>query len=239
MILALWSVSAARAACPVPFTEIELRSLVAQSKQAVFDDDPLGHKRVFAEFLGRVPCLDHQLPRDAYAQLLLDEAIVRYVGKASWEQPLGTALTIFQDLPGVPKYLTEGYLPPLPFRRGDAVRPDDAAIFVDGVLVTTPEIPVVPPEHIVQVWRDGDWHSVYLDESHPAIPPEWIAPKPKEVIEVERPDTAWKPSGRGGIGVSFGIAVANQLVDFPGTYLPDSNAVGGAGGIVTAGVQPI
>lgn len=234
MIIVWASLSATAADCASAFTEFELRALVDASEGAVFDDDSLTHKQLFAEFTSRVPCLDHQLPKDVWARLLLDEAIVRFAAKGAWQPPLETALGIFPDLE-VPKYLRDQYVRPPAPPTGDTPIPEDATLFVDGVL--QPRVPLLFGEHVVQVWRDGAWHSVVADAATP-VPAGWLVPKPKEIVEVERAETEWVPRGRGGVGLGFGAFVANQFVEGEGTYLPDARQIGGDVIVGTRGFQP-
>jgi hypothetical protein len=221
--------------CATPFSEFEVRALVDASEGALFNDDLLTHKQLFAEFVRRAPCLNQQLPKDAWAQLLLDEAIVRFTAKGVWQPLLETALQIFPDLE-VPKYLRDQHVRPADQKYGEAPIPEDATLFVDGVL--QPRIPLLVGEHVVQVWRDGRWRSVYLDGATP-FPAEWLVPKPKEVIEVEKVDGAWVPVGRGAVGVGFGVLVTNQFVEGEGTYLPDARLIGGSTVVSSHGFQPV
>lgn len=219
--------------CPVPFTEYDVRAISSESKRAVFRDDAVSHKRLFTDLVRQVPCLDHQLSKDAWAVLLLDEAIVRNVAKADWQGVLTTAMSIFSDLEA-PQYMLDAWERGAKQVYGEGVIPPDATLFVDGVLQS--RIPLLTGEHIVQVWRDNRWRSVFLDGVTP-FPSDWLAPKPKEVVYVEAPDESWQPTGRGSVGVEFGVLVSNQLIDEPGTYLADAGRVGGSAGIAAHGVQ--
>lgn len=219
--------------CPIPFGEYDVRAIAGESKRAVFRDDAVSHKRLFADFVRQVPCLDHQLSKDAWAVLLLDEAIVRNVAKADWQGVLTTAMSIYSDLE-VPQYMLDAWQRGAKQAYGEGTVPSDATLFVDGVL--QPKIPLLTGEHVVQVWRDNRWRSVYLDGATP-FPSDWLAPKPKEVVYVEAPDETWQPTGRGSVGIEFGVLVANQLIDEPGTYLADASRAGGSAGIAAHGAQ--
>jgi hypothetical protein len=232
----LWFPAAALAqddgGCSVPFTEFDLRALVARSEDALMRDDALGHERLFAEFRSRVPCLDGQLPKDAWSRLLRGEAIVRRVRGEPWIPLLDTALAIYSDL-DVPPYLLEQFsrLPPVP-PSTEPLAPD-AALFVDGVLVGA--VPTLTGEHVVQVWRDGRWRSAYVQDA--PVPTAWIAPAAAVVVD-EGP-ARWKPSSRGTFGALLGPSIGRQLVEDPAEWLGDQRQVGVWAGATTTGVVPV
>lgn len=247
-MVSLLLLAAARAQdCPAPLTEFDVRQIVRQSNDALFRDDTLGHKRLFGELVEAVPCLDGQLPKDAWAHLLVNEAIVRRVTKEDWQATLGTALAVFPEFPDVPPYLLAEYSPPPPPRTVAGVIPDDATLFVDGVLQQ--EIPDLEGEHVAQLWRDGRWTSRFLVDE--AIPAAWLVPKPPVVVEVVREEVVWTPAGRGALGAGLGFAIGRQLVeDLPGAdaepvgpiapaFLADNRSYGGLSALASFGVQPI
>jgi hypothetical protein len=242
-LAALLSAGVAGAAeeCGVSLGDPDVRALAKLSSQAIFDDDPVTHKRVYGELVRLVPCLDHPISREVWATVLLDEAIVRYVGKEPWEAVLATALAVHPGLERVPQYLLDGFTRPPPTTYADVPVPADAALFVDGVLV--PRAPLFDPAstevHLVQVWRDGRMRSRYLEPGIP-FPSEWLEPKPIEVIEIEKiDDDVWTPAGRGAVGLGFGVLVSSQLVEDPGTWLADASLTGGATTLSVAGFQPV
>jgi hypothetical protein len=223
-------------ACAELLHEHELRALVERSTAALFDDKPQGHTVVYDEVTQKIPCLDHQLPKDAWAQLSLNEAIVRYVAREDWQPILSRALTIFPELEDVPDYLLAEWVRPAPPHDSRLPIPPDATLFVDGVL--TPRVWELVGEHVVQVWRDGRWSSVLLRPGEP-FPEAWLVPKPKEILTVEKEDERWVPSGRGGVGLGFGVWVGNQMVEDIGNYLPDASVIGGNSILGAHGAQPI
>ncbi|MEZ4237827.1 MAG: hypothetical protein R3F59_17105 [Myxococcota bacterium] len=232
--------AAQQADCSVPLGDADVRALAKVSSQAIFDDDPVTHKRVYGELVRLAPCLDHPVSRDAWAQLLLDEAIVRYVAKEPWQPVLATALAVRPDLSGVPQYLLDAFVAPPPPPPGPAV-PEDAALFVDGVLVrrAPQRDPAAPDVHLVQLWRDGRMRSRYLQPGVP-FPDDWLEAAPVRVVEVEKADDGvWEPAGRGAVGLGFGVLVSSQLVEDPGTWLADASLTGGAGALTLAGFQPV
>lgn len=220
------------AGCGVPFTEFDLRALVEQSDAAMLDDDALAHSRLFTEFVTRVPCLDAQVPKDALARLLLNEAIVRRIQGKPWMPVLDTALDIWSELP-VPDYLRSQFSPLPPPAPAEVELPADVALFVDGVLL--PAVPALAGEHVVQTWRDRRWRSVWVDDA--PVPPAWIAAR-KEVV-VDTGPARWKPASRGTFGGSIGPHVGRQFVSEPREYLGDQQQYALAVGIGTTGVVPV
>ncbi|MEQ1572491.1 MAG: hypothetical protein ABMA64_43125 [Myxococcota bacterium] len=239
MIALGWGAAAsAEVPCEAPFTEFDLRALVGRSERALADDDLLAHQRAFAEFVDQVRCLDHQLPKDAYARLLVDEAIARYLRKAEWEPTLGSAMLLVPDLEQVPDYLLQKLPRPIPPRSTGVRVPTDSALFVDGELWA--EVPMLGGEHVVQQWRDGEWRTVWLDGAVTTeVPAEWLVEKPPTIVEIEKPDPTWQPVGRGAVGLAFGLFDARQLVEEPGTYLADADHFGAASALTTRGWQPV
>lgn len=235
MIVAFWFASARAQDCAQPLSELEFRALVRESKEAIFRDDVLTHRRLFGELAERVPCLTGQLPKDAWAELLVSEAIVRNATGGDWQAPLATALAVFPDLAAVPEYLMEQYAPGPPARATGAPIPSDATLFVDGVLVAA--VPELQGQHIVQVWRDGRWRSAWSDSA--PVPAEWLIPKAPDVVTVQAGDDGASPRGRGALGVAVGFALGRQMVEDPGSYLADGRQLSGLFGIASHGVQPI
>jgi hypothetical protein len=235
-LLLLQAARAQDPGCAEALHEHELRAMVKRSTEALFDDKPQGHNLVYEELAARIGCLDHQLPKDAWAQLSLNEAIVRYVSREDWQPILSRALEIFPDLEDVPDYLLREWVRPPAPRYNRLPVPPDATLFVDGVL--TARVWELTGEHVVQVWRDGRWSSALLRPGDP-FPEAWLAPRPKEILTVEATDERWQPSGRGGLGLGFGVWVSNQMVEDIGNYLPDASAVGGSSILGAHGAQPI
>lgn len=232
-------------ACARAFEEPVLRAMVKGSSDALSNDDPLGHKKMYSQFVAMVPCLRSQLPKDAWARLLINEAIVRRATQDPyWRAPLSTAMAIYPDLDAVPDYIARDYVPsPPPVPRAEPV-PGDAALFVDGVLQEV--VPVLSGEHILQLWRDGAWQSLHVIDQQ--IPDAWLVERPREVVTVAADPEVWAPVGRGTLGVTFGLGVVNQLVEDPGlppgeieawTFLADAQQLAPVVGLASAGVQPI
>jgi hypothetical protein len=232
----LWFSSIAAAqedgTCSVPFTEFELRTLVSRSDEALLTDDAAAHGRLFTEFRQRVACLEGQLPEDAWARLLLNEAIVRKVQGKAWIPLLDTALDAWSDLV-VPPYLLEQFSPAPPLPASGVKLPLDGALFVDGVLA--PAVPALAGEHVAQMWRDGRWHTRYLDNEQ--VPNVWLVPRAVAVVDAgpER----WSPASRGSVGAILGPSLTRQFVSEAADWL--GNQQGGALwlGLVSTGVAPL
>lgn len=219
--------------CGVPFGEFELRELVTRSDDALLKDDVVAHGRLFTEFRTRVPCLVGQLPKDAWARLLLNEAIVRRVQGRPWAPLLDVALDAYSDLV-VPSYLMQEFSPAPPAQDSGKVLPSDATLFLDGSLI--PYVPVLTGEHVVQVWRDRRWRSVYLEDA--PVPAEWIAPT-VVAAPIETGPVKWKPSSRGTVGAALGPGPGRQFVSVPADWLGDQQAYAFTFGVTSAGVLPI
>lgn len=231
--------------CAQAFEEPVLRAMVKGSTDALSNDDPLGHKKMYNQFVAMVPCLRSQLPKDAWARLLINDAIVRKATQdPDWMAPLSTAMAIFPDLDAVPGYIARDFAPSLPPPPRPEPIPEDATLFVDGVLQQS--VPILSGEHILQLWRDGAWQSLHVVDQQ--VPSAWLVARPREVVQVEADTGEWVPEGRGILGVSFGLAVVSQLVEdplqLPGepepwTFLADAQQFAPLIGIASAGAQPI
>lgn len=236
---ALW-VSPAYAQAPdcSPLREFELRAMVRESKDAIFRDDVLSHKRVWDEFIAEVRCLDHQLPKDAWAELLVSEAIVRNATGGDWQRPLSTVMLVLPDIESVPQYLLDQYESRPPPRIGTIGMPREATLFVDGVLWSHP--PELRGDHIAQRYKDGRWDSVWLTDGA-QVPAEWLVPDAPEVVEVvaERDLGPWDARGRGAVSAFLGGGNLAQLVDEPGSYLGNTQLLGLQLGVSSHGAQPV
>lgn len=231
--------------CFQSFTEFDVRALLAQSNAATYNDDTVAHKRLFDEFVSRVPCLEAQLPKDAWAQMLVNEAVYRKVTGAAFDDILGTALEIYPEIPDVPEILMDEYAPPPPVRFHAQPIPEDATLFVDGVL--QPKVPVIEGEHVLQLWRDGKWTNLFVEDQQ--VPPDWLVPKPEKIREVVLVEEVWEPAGRGVVGAGLGFTLGRQMIEDPpgapppasGTdeFLADNRTVGVLSSIGSFGVQPI
>ncbi len=235
----MWLAALAQASaqpCAAAFTEHDLRTLIEASSDAILREDALTHKRLFEEFTSQVSCLTGQLPKDAWAALLVNEAVVQNVLGGDWRTPLDTALNVFPDVEGVPDFLAEQHAPRPPAAPLNVSIPDDAALFVDGVLV--PRVPALAGLHVAQVWRDGVWRTTLLVDQ--SVPLTWLQPKAREVVEVQAEvQGPWMAEGRGVVGIQLGLAVASQLVEEPGTFLSDAQSFGGIAGFAAHGLQPL
>jgi hypothetical protein len=186
---------------------------------------------LFSEFVTAVPCLEGQLPKDAWARLLRSEAIVRRVQGKPWMPLLDTAVGIWSDLEVQPYLLELFERQPVAGTTGVPI-PDDAVLFVDGVLVAA--VPEIRGEHVAQVWRDGRWRTAYLVDA--PIPAAWLAP---DAAPVDTGPKTWSPASRGTVGASIGPSFGRQLVEDPADWLGDQRQLGGWTGAVTTGVLPI
>jgi len=231
MLLALSTPALASPEC-APFVEQDLRELVARSKAAIDADDVVSHGALFRELQARLPCLEAQVPKEAWAEFLVGMAVVEFALGRSWEPPLRTAL-------GIHPSVTRDYGPPeireypLPEggQSGTATLAAGAVYFVDGVVVTT--APSLDGLHVVQRLEGGSWTTeVLLDEPFPA---EWIAAPPPPVVEpppaqVVEPRPPGHPrSGRGLFATGIVMCTLGSLTG-GGTYW-----IGHGGGIFTKG----
>ena len=71
--------------------EARLRSIVADAKAAVDRDDLVTFVQLRRTLIGDLPCLEGQLPVDAWARFLLDDAVVEFALGEAWKEPLATA----------------------------------------------------------------------------------------------------------------------------------------------------
>ncbi len=221
---------AAQAACTA-LTENEVRAIAEQSANALLTDDTTTHRRGWGELQDGFPCLQAQLPKEAWASLLVSEAIVRNALGEDWLQPLDTALEAWPDAPGIPDFLREQYVArdpaqPVPHR---LVRPG-ATLFVDGVLMARP--PQLSGLHAVQLLENGYWTNLILVAD--PIPLAWL-------VSDEAPPPPPKPpiTGRGSLSLAVGLSTVSQSVSVPGTFFGDTGQTGVLTGVTLIGVEPI
>jgi len=228
----LLSASPAWAApCADPVTEADVRGFARRSSESIEMDDIAGHRRAWSDMLVSVPCLVDQLPREPWAELLVNEAIVREATAVrGWHSLLTVATRIAPDLDDIPGFLLEAWVPVSDPDPGTVDVPADAALFIDGIL--QPRVQDLRGEHIVQVWRDGRWRSAMVVNDGP--PPAWLAPR-------EAPPVAGAPDAvpvapaaprrparaAGSIEIALGVALLQEGVP------------SGLAGLATHGVQPI
>jgi len=215
--------------------------MVKASETAINQDDAYKHKTLMAEFLRSLPCVETQLPKDAWAQFLVSEAIVRYASEQDWKNALNTALNVWPDVPGVPEFILDEWGPEAPKGPLDTPTPAGTTLFLDGVLVTRPLM--LTGLHIVQRLRDGKWDTRLLeDENWPA---EWFA-KEVELDDDGNPIAAPDPvpdgpveiKGRAAIGVLVGAGFESQAVDPAGNYLGNAQHTGPLSGLSFWGEIP-
>ena len=106
----------AHAAC-TELLPADVERLAEASAQALLTDDSTTHRRDWLDLKEGLPCLRGQLPKDAWASLLVSEAIVRNALGEDWLEPLDTASAIAPDLPGLPQFMRDQYTaaaPPAP-----------------------------------------------------------------------------------------------------------------------------
>ncbi|MCB9683942.1 MAG: hypothetical protein H6738_01690 [Alphaproteobacteria bacterium] len=75
-MLIAWTLATARAGCPLSADDIVAAS--ERSASAIAADDAPEHAKTFTALLRDLHCLEEELPREAWARLLLDEAIVSF-----------------------------------------------------------------------------------------------------------------------------------------------------------------
>lgn len=224
--------------CAQPFTDLDLQQIVDLSDRALDDGDALAHKRLWIEFVGRVPCLEGQIARDGWARLLVNQAVVsKKVTGGDWSAMLSTALRTW-PLVEVPRSVLDEHAPLPPPESLPAPIPRDATLLVDGVIVAT--VPVLSGDHVVQLWRGGTWTSAYLTGSQ-QVPEEWLAAEPERAApEVVTERAPWTPIGRGMVGVAIGVGVDQQMVDGPpGTWLGESRTFSATWTLATSGAWPV
>ncbi|MCB9683929.1 MAG: hypothetical protein H6738_01755 [Alphaproteobacteria bacterium] len=221
--------------CSVPLTRFDVRTMSEHSSDAIARDDALSHRRLFDELVSRTSCLDHPIDPDAWASLLLDEALVRKATGGDWERPLDTAMNAFPAL-DLPPFLRDVYSPlPRPTPSGLTI-PDDAALFVDGVLVRA--VPILSGDHVVQVWRAGNLRSAFLEDGD-QVPADWLTPAEKEVVEVVREEVAFVPYAHGMIGGGVGPTLGRQMVQNPAEFLGGQEQYGGSLTVSASGLVPV
>src|SRR5262245_23144077 len=74
--------------------EAAFRARVDEARQALLDYDSLGYGAVFRAFQAEVACMIEPIPSDAWAQMLVTEAIVEQAVGQPWQEPLRAALAI-------------------------------------------------------------------------------------------------------------------------------------------------
>jgi hypothetical protein len=220
----------ARADC-IPLTENDVRTIAKASADALLSDDTTTHRHGWLEFLERFPCMQGQLPKEAWASLLVSEAIVRNALGENWLEPLDTAVGAWPEVPGIPDFLRDQYVagdptPPLPHR---LVRPG-ATLFVDGVLVAAP--PRLTGLHAVQLLDAGTWTDRILHDE--PIPADWLV---SDEAPVAPADTALH--GRGSFSLLVGLGTVTQSVADSGTYFGDAAQTGVLTGVTLIGVEPV
>ncbi|MCA9492118.1 MAG: hypothetical protein KC621_19430 [Myxococcales bacterium] len=221
--------------CSLPMTRFDVRTMAEHSSDAIARDDALSHRRLFDELVSRASCLDHPIDSDAWASLLLDEALVRKATGGDWERPLDTAMTAYPAL-DLPPFLRDVYSPlPRPTPSGIAV-PTDAALFVDGVL--SRDVPILSGDHVVQLWRGGQLRSAFL-EGDDQVPADWLTPPEKEVVEVEREEVVFEPYAHGLLGGGVGFTLGRQMVEDPGEFLGGQEQYGGSLHVSASGLVPL
>jgi len=235
----LFASQGASAQC-VSFGEGEFRTMVESSQKAIDQDDAYKHKQLMVEFIRNLPCLEMQLPKDAWAQFLVSEAIVRYTTGQDWAAALNTALGIWPDVPGVPAFILEEWGPEAP---GPSVKqdiPEGTTLFLDGVLVED-QYPSLRGLHVVQRLRDGEWEAHLIENG--SWPPEWFA-----IDGAVDPDGTSDPDGvdepretrpRAALGILIGVGHESQEVDPAGTYLGNGRRTGPVGGLSFWGELPV
>lgn len=216
----------AQAACSA-LTAQGFEGFVGDAMSAIDDDDLVRHGAVFRAMQEQLPCLDSQVPTDAWAEFLVGFAVVEYAMGREWEHAMDSALRIHPSVPRefgpveVRSYASNLDLEPA----GNPALPTDAEFYVDGKQVTRE--PALGKLHIVQRKKDGVW-STFLLQGQP-WPEEWKAPKP--VVEPEGPTSLLRAS----VFAVGGLAAGSQTIDGASALLSDASAAGALVGLGTFG----
>ena len=235
---ALLASPVAAAQC-VSFDEGEFRTMVESSQKAIDQDDAYKHKQLMVEFVRMLPCLEMQLPKDAWAQFLVSESIVRFTTDQDWRAALDTALEIWPDVPGVPAFILEEWGPKAPGPPRTLDIPEGTTLFVDGVLVE--ETPELSGLHVIQRLLDGEWESRLVEDGE--WPSDWfealvVLDKDGNPIDPSR-DGPREVGPRAALGVLIGVGHESQVVEPSGTYLGNGRTTGPVGGLAFWGEIPV
>ncbi|MBT3224139.1 MAG: hypothetical protein HN348_34155, partial [Proteobacteria bacterium] len=183
-----WS-TIGHADCTV-FTEAGFRELNQRAYDAIAIDDVVGHGALYREIQQNLPCMNEQLPKDAWAEFLVGLAVVEHAMGRKWADPLSTAIgihpTVKRDY-GAPEI--REFTGMEPKQTGKQV-PLDAIYFLDGVATT--KIPELRGTHVAQRFKEGKWTSrVLFDEQWPG---DWIEEEePEPDPEPTKPGKKPKP----------------------------------------------
>ena len=240
-VLALSASEGAWAQC-TSFNEAEFRAMVESSKTAIDQDDGYKHKTLMAEFMRSLPCIKAQLPKDAWAQFLVAEAIVRYTTDQDWDNALNTALGVWPDVPGVPEFILNEWGPKAPNPPMVKPIPAGVTLFLDGVLVDRPLM--LSGLHVVQKLQDGQWDTQIVEDKN--WPDPWFA----EVVPLDdngdpiatpepQPEGPIEVAGRAALGILVGAGFESQSVDPAGNYLGNGQHTGPIAGLSFWGEMPL
>jgi len=230
---------AASAQC-VTFGEGEFRAIVEASQKSIDQDDAYKHKQLMVEFIRMLPCLEIQLPKDAWAQFMVSEAIIRYTTGQDWRGALNTALGIWPDVPDVPAFILDEWGPEAPGAPLNVEIPEGTTLFLDGVLVERPA--ALKGLHVVQRLRDGAWDSRLVEDG--TWPEEWFdkevqLDKDGNPIVVQTTTEPLEAGPRAALGILIGVGYESQEVDPSGTYLGNGSRTGPLGGLSFWGEIPV
>ncbi|MCA9489399.1 MAG: hypothetical protein KC621_05735 [Myxococcales bacterium] len=156
-MLIVWTAATALAGCPLSAADVVAAS--ERSASAIAEDDAPEHAKTFATLVRDLHCLEEELPREAWARLLLDEAIVSFADGRDHRSALAAAHRADPEL-AIPSFLAR--TPPSTdlFRAPGTLRWPTT---VDGVAVDDPVrlegVHVVqattPRGHLTWVVQDG------------------------------------------------------------------------------------
>ncbi|MBW1877868.1 MAG: hypothetical protein JRI25_19580 [Deltaproteobacteria bacterium] len=176
LLLSLWwSAGPAFAQCEA-FTEAEFLQIAQRAQQAIDGGDAFGHGAVYQEMQERLPCLEEQLPRRAWAEFLVGLSTVEHALGREWESSVDTAVRVYPDVrrdygPDAVRSYVPGSLP-------ENGRPlvAGSTYFLDGVPITRAR--ELKGLHVLQRLQGDTWSTrLLIDEP---IPPEWIQqPEPE------------------------------------------------------------
>jgi hypothetical protein len=205
--------------------ESSVRQWDQRAAAALDRDDLVAFDAVLEVVEAGVPCLAVQLPRDAWASLLVSVAVANHSRDEAWQAPLESALRIAPDVdrsrtpPAVREYV------PGQSSSNQRRLPEDAAYFLDGVSVSM--VGELRGLHVVQRLEGGRWSSRLVQDT--PFPADWTEPSSPSSPE---------PATRGArfhVGLGGGSGATGQVASTSSDFLP-TEAIATAVGVAEVGI---